>query len=699
MTDLQDDRLLPLASLRLYGRGQGAPYLLDRGYRWYQPLLSLENEGVISETGGAPDLEILDRVGLVCHPALRLQETRQADWEYHNEADWEERLPAAGAPRRYRLVQLNCEANLEWWARSRFVLPRDPHVAFSLVLPPPPPDHDAEAYPPMARIELGGSWAFEWSATGGGLCLQRAGGRWAPIADLPDLNPRRRTASDEALVLIRPLRGMIGLSVDLGRRYEWIGIPGGAVTIPAGRVTLRGAGGQCVFGLHQIAYRAGSFDSPRRATFTPRLLPVTSLSHLSALPAGAGLALADTSLPLQGIATWRATLTPGSRPGPPGWSCQTTPELYAVEFSYPVVRAGGAGGWSTPWEGAIEHASVEKPVDLSAASATVRVRRDGNESLELQTGRWARAELRLGHATLDGEEIWQTVLAGAVREIQAHAGESGRAWLDIAIENSSIQFRRASWAPGENGPLGGLTLNTALDRVLDSEGLQITDRLWHWVGDRILLPPGAPEDPAFQPPDGESKWETMDRLCRWGGLELGVLDDGRLATVPRDWHESLVTQTWRWQPEQRLDELVLRAHYGLDSAASLTAVILRARDQYGREMLAYAVDQEAERWPLSPRFTPWREVHQEELPGAVTPGFLALATLNRFRELSPPRQELELETPPNLALRRRQRVQVDGLPIGAAPTHEFAVIALRHEYSADPGFARLVTTARLRRIA
>lgn len=700
MTDLVDDRLLPLASLRVYARGQGDPYLYDRGFRWYQPLAELGESGEISVTGEEPALELLPEVGLVCRPYLRLRDTRLADWELHDSGDWDERLPGGGAPRRYRLVQLNSAANLRWFARSTFLLPGSPHVAFSLALMPPPPDHDAEADPPHARIELGGgAWALQWNLNGGGILLQGGRSGWIPAAELPDLPDRDRTGVDEAIVLIRPLRGMLGISLDFGHRYSWIRDPAGAaLQIPAGRVRVSGAGGQCIFGLHQIEYRAGSLISPARPTHTRRLFAAATLQFRGALPAGTSVALFDRGQPPAAAARWEALLTPGAARGPRGWNCAVTPEVHAVEYSLPVIRTGGRGDWSAPWDGSIESAVVERPEDLAGGVARVRIRLDSAGRLQYSAGRWPRVELLLGHTRSGGPPHWFTSFGGYVRDFRAGADSAGRAWIDLEIENASIRFRRAVWAEGETAPLGGRSLNAALDRVLESEGLLPDDRLWHAAGSLIMLPAGSPEQPAFYPRAGENKWETLEMLCRWCGLEIGVLNDGRLSTIPRNRVEPSVSHTWRQKPEERLSELMLEADYGLDSSASRTAVLLRGRDPAGRSLMAYAVDVQAEQWPISPRFSPWRELLQEELPGRVTIGFLVFACLNRFLEETPPRQELELEAPVQLDLRRRQRVRVEGPSIGASGFEEFAVTALRHQYQADPSFARLTSRVRLRRI-
>lgn len=701
MSSLPDPRLIPLASIRLYDKGQGDPYLTDRGFGWYQPVADIYKIGSVTYSGVQPTLEYVEGVGIVCRPFLEMQDTRLADFSFHAAADWDERKPTSGAPRTYRLVQTSSAADLQWYARSSYSLPENPHVAVSLIVPDTPPDHNATLYPPYVRVELGdGQWILEWSKIFGGRLLADVAGALGVVAELPGLSSIGRDV-DESLIMIRPMRGKIGISMDAGRHYEWYGDPAGyPVGIRAGKIRVSGQGGQVIFGVHQLRYVAGSYTSPTKNTYARRIFlpPAPTFVTRGEAPAGTSVAIADLSVPGNAIAQWKATLTPASSPGPTGWSVYRTPELYAVQMTYPVARAGNWRSYTTPWDGSIVEINIDRPVELDGGTATVRVNRDQAKQFTYRHGMWPKVQIFLGHQLAAGGEEWQTSFTGYIRSITPAQRDYGQATLDLAIENVTTRFRRTTWIELDAIPLGGQTLNAALDYVLASEGLQAQDRIWHWLGDRILLPAGTAEEPAFWPRPGETKWETLEEICRWCGMEIGALTDGRLTTVPVDYVEPWVTHQWDWTPSLALHELVLDASYSLDSGESVTATIVRGEDEYGNAGWAYAIDVEAELYPSSVRFRPWRETREERIDGATSLGFLALAARSLLLANGTPKQRLELSTPVQLGLRRRQRVQLLGSTIGVSDYDEFAILTLRHTYRADPSFASLTTQAGLIRI-
>lgn len=702
MSPITDDRALPLASVRLYHPGQGDPFLVDRGFRWYQPVAGIWEGGSITyTTSGEPKVEHLEGIGIVCRPSLALQDTRTADYTFHSTSDWDERMPATGSPRKYRLVQSNASADLQWHATSRFALPGDPHIAFSLVAPPSPPDHDATTYPPYGRLELGdGQWALQWSRAFGSALMLKVSGSWRIVAELEPLQPVDQEMG-EPLVMIRPMRGAIGISMDRGRTYRWYrGSDGRGASIRAGKITLRGQGGQVIFGLHQLAYATGSYTSPERTTLTSRSIAATpAITFRGLAPTNTVLSVVDASTPAQGLAAWTATLQPGTLLGPPGWSCHTTPELYAVQLVYPVIRSGGSGAYSTPYDDAIEDIEIDRPFELAEAHCRIRIRRPADLSFSYRHGRWPRVDVWLGHTLDGGGTEWTLAFSGYLERLRSMQSEYGRAEVELSLTGPAIRFQRTTWVEIESIPLGGRTLNQALDLVLDTEGLSGWHRSWHWAGNYIVLPGGSPEDPSFWPQPGESKWDTMEQLCRWAGMELGVTTTGQLATVPRDYVEPWVTRKWEWANYASIHEVALSADYELDCAGSVTGVLRRGTDEYGIPIWAYMIDAAAEWLPSSDRFCPWRELDQETIRTATSPGWLALAAQSDFLDLATPRQELELTTPVQLGLRRRQQVRLVGAPIGVWTSDRFMITALRHSYRKATPVAGLTTTVTMRRIA
>jgi hypothetical protein len=689
-----DDRMLPLASVRLYEAGQGDPLVLDHGFGWYDVLKESAATGTYGrDAQGQPLLEYLPGVGLVCRPFLNLADTRKSHYSTLG-GTWEEQRPATGSPRAYRLCQIDTTAGLQWSATSLFSLPASPSVAFTLLFADSPPDWDTAAYPQYVRLELGREWALEFRPGTGGALLRKIDGAYQAVLELP--NPVG--SLDESLIFLRCLRGKIGVSCDFGRSYAWLeSLDGSAISMPAGRLTLRGQGGQAVFGLHPLRYYAGTYDSPTRSTFTSRVAATPALAPRATVPGGTGVALSDRSDSFNGIAQWRATLTPAASGSFP-FAFYTTPELYTVTFRYPVTTAlaTGLGAYTTPWDGELRSVEVDKPLELDTATASVRIRKDAATQLVWRSGRWPKVQIRLGEAAADGSERWWTVFTGYIRTIEASASGYGEAEIAWTADNVSIRLKRAEWTRLDAVPLGGQTLNEALDQVLASEGLNASYRSWHEIGDRFLLPYGRAEEPFEWPRAGERKWETLQRLAGYAGLEVVPADDGTLLSGPKRWAEPWLRGGWEAVPATDLKALVQDVRYCLDSAEAATAVLVDGQGPGGEALLAWAVDGAAEGNLLSERLCPWRETVQETLPGTATPGMLLARVQALAGEQFSLKLEPELTAPVNLDVARRDRVRVAGTTVGIADTDEFVVLSLRHHYEADPSFGRLTTTAGLR---
>lgn len=720
-----DSRICPLASLRLYDPGQGDPVVTDRGFGWYDVLAHSAGYGTIQrDSAGELLLEYLEGVGLVCRPYLKLQDTREARWSFGVDGTWAERLPATGSPRKYRLVQLDTTADIEWDATLDHDLPKNPSVAFSLMFVDTPPDHDADTYPPYVRIELGEDsqqFALEFSKIYGGrlLAYDTATAAWVAVRDLPQPQQLGNVDLGETLVILRVLRDQLCISVDYGRSYVFYPLPrdasGTAIPLKPGPAIVRGQGGMLAFGMHQIRYYTGYYISPVRNTLTERTaLSSATVTGVHYRPPGTTATYSDQSTPESAYAKWKVILTPKSK-ATSSFLFYSTPEVYAVKFTYPVVRTLPAWTYTTPWDGVanspfgITAIDIEKPYELDGGKATVTVRLNPDTQFSGNL-RWRKVAIDLGEVDDDGVTTRTTGgFTGYVALPSTSADGYKHQYLRLQLVTIAERLKRQQWTDFDSLPLGGQTVNQALDAILATEGFDdfpalfafpYSYRSWHAVGDNLTLPAGTPENPFEWPRRGESKWETMVRIAGYAGLEIAVLDDGTLSSGPQKYVDLFVSYAVTPTPDTNLTLLVKRAALAADYRESVTAVLVQGIDATtGGARYAYGVDAFAESFALSDRFCPWRETIQEEVPFPCNGLVLAARAQALAVEGFPVKYEPDITLPVNLLVRRRMRVQIQDLTIGIADWHEFAVLTLKHTYRADdPGFAQMDTVAGLRRV-
>lgn len=724
-----DSRICPLASLRLYDPGQGDPVVTDRGLGWYDVLAESALLGTYQrDAAGEMLLEFVEGVGIVCRPFLVLQDTLETRWDFSG-GTWEERKPATGSPRKYRLCQLDTTANLAFSATLDHNAPANPSVAFSFVFVDTPPDHNATTYPPYCRIELGHNsrqWALEFSKVYGARLLgyNDTTSSWEPVANLPE--PERPANADnaEALIVFRVLRDQIAVSVDRGRNYTFWPLPrdaaGAVLPIRTGPVVVRGQGGMLVFGMHQVRYYTGHYTSPARNTLASRTSPTATISGRYSLPPGTSLVFSDQSTPAASSAKWRATFTPKAHLTA-SFSFYSTPELYAAQFTYPVARDLPTLYYTTPWDGAanspygLTRISLDKPYELASSCAKVRIRLNPQSQFTTFSLRWRKAELLLGELDSDGtttrtEATW----AGYIAAVETEAEEYNSQDLSLELVTLATILQRQFWTDFDRVPLGGQTVNQALNDILTScgfadyltaFGIPYSYVSWHALGDNLTLPSGTPEEPFEWPPAGESKWETMVRIAGYAGLEIAVLDDGTLSSGPQKYISPFVTHQFRMVPDDTvtdgLKRFVKRISLRVDYREAITAVITKGVDLFKRAVYGWARDTHAETFPLSDRYSPFRELIQEDIPYTVDPGAIIAATRAQALAVEgfPLKYEPDIAVPVNLDVVRRDRGTIVGSYVGIADWHEFGVLTLHHEYRADdPGFARMETHAGLRRV-
>lgn len=709
-----DGREYPLARADLYRPGHGFNGVSVRNTgSFYDILAETWPQGSSSrDANGRPLLEHMEGVGIVCRPFINLKSSRLSHYTLSDDGDWDEQIDSSGTPRIYRLLQLDLTDGLEWSAESNSALPANPSVAFSFALPEPPADWDEVTIPPYTRLEFGGEWALLFDRLNGGTQLGLlSGDTYEPVLDIPEpVRAAGASRGDEFLLLVRCLRGRIWISSDFGRSYVSYG--DGTIHVPSAAFTLRGGGGAVLFGLHQIEYQAGVYTAPTRNTFTPRLVITPTLTPVVGyrpdqvdpylVTSGTSVSLNDTGDHDAGIAGYTATLTPNELASSFGFSFYRTPELYAVRYEFPTVaRTLGNSIDTTGLLTDLREVAVTKPLELDSASASLRCRLDPDAEFDWTFGRYPLIKLWLGHRTSAGADHLVNVFTGFLEDPSVDWNEYRDVEFSAGIQNTSWLFRRRTWEKLETLPLGGMTINAALDWIIGTEGLDASYRSWHARGDLVTLPRGLPEDP-FEWANlyDEEKWVTMARVAGYAGMELAVFDDGRYATGPRNYVNPALAHTWEAVPETELQSLVRRLRYRMDSAETATCVVVEGVDLFGLPFLIWARNARAEGNPFARDFCPWRETVSYEMPAPCPPTFAIIRAQSLAMEHFPLKEEIDLTIPVDLTVLRRDRGQITGSEVaGADPFWRWVVLTLRHVYQADPSFVSLDTTAGLLRVS
>lgn len=711
---ITENRVRPLTSLQVFLPGQGQPIVTRRAFRWYDVLSESAKWGTSSrDSVGMPHLEYLESVGLVCRANWTFQDTRLTQWTTSG-GSWEEERPAAGAARKYRLVQYSEAANVAYSVTTNgWQAPADPAFAFTLAVPDTPGDANITTTPPYNRVEFGATtgqngWAVQFSKVNGNHLLLRVAGVWGAVAELPE--PLYLKDIDEALVIVRCHRGAIHVSTDFGQSYTSFGIPGTAIAVPGAPLTLRGQGGVVVFGLHQITYAEGTLTSVAKNMLPPvsgyYSGASVSITGRSSAPTGTSLGYANAGSLAAGTARYTTTLTPASStPAGAPWAFYRTPELYSVTYKTSIAQTTPLGQFITPFDSGIRSIRIDKPRDIDTATASLTIRKDPDSAFVWNLGRYPRVALYLGWMLADGSESWNLLpsFVGYIGPLAAGIEQYRAPEITLGLVNLTHHLKRARWKPTDRIPYGGYTVNEALDDILATEGFGPGDRSWHARGDSVTLPEGKAEDPFEWPRDGESKWESMRRLAGHAGLEIGCSDDGLFYTQRRNYITPFITQTLQAVPPSTLTSLVQKVGLTFDPIENVTHIICRGEGIYGEELLAAATDYGAETFPLNPRFVPWQDSLVDEVSGTTSSGLLGLRAVSMTEEYFPPRFEGQTMQPVNLDSSRRDRVTItrgDALDafeeLGISELDQFYISSLTHLI--EPFLGECNTVAVLQRI-
>jgi hypothetical protein len=619
--------LRPQVRALFYNSGQGDPIVTDRGIRWYDLLQQTWQYGTFNRNAnGYANLEFLEGIGLVCRPFLTLRDAGTLlSWTVSG-GTWETRWPQSGFNPVRRVCQLDLTSGTTWAISENAQMPENPHFAFSLIIPPVASGWSAAS--PFVRTEWG-NFGVEYRSGQGWALMKKFNGGWVAVRQLPDPISSAGTVKDEALFIVRYIRGGLGISVDFGKTYTWWFEPNGApVYTPPSNFTCRGQGSQVFVGRHTITYNTGTFTSFARNTLTSRA-PLSALFTGSRydMPYGTGVSISDVSNTLANTAQWGGTLTASQRSG--ATTFWDTPVLYAVLFRYPVVATTPTLATTEPFHNKVTYLEVDKPFRLAESTCSMHVMQPhGTGITNLYQYRERKVLIQVGLTALDNSITWSTLFTGYVTRVDADITDKyGRTVIRFTLDNFSCIFKKARWDMFDTMPLGGFgNVSDISDFVLATEGFGTAYRNWSPNSLLYPIPAGIPEQPVEMIKTNEDKWTTLLRVNSYGNLEVGVGDDGTLLSLPFNYIDTPVTQTYTATSATDIRQIVQSISTSIDFSEVATAVLCWGTSNSGEMLLMYAVDTDAEVVPGSLNFCGKRRIIQEEVQGAVTPGLLQMKT-------------------------------------------------------------------------
>ncbi len=696
----------PAIEARLYTEGDADPVLTDHGFGWWDNLAETFGYGDVTQSGGLPALEYVAGIGMVCRPRLVGASLRLTHASTSG-GTWSEVRPVGiGAGLTYRLVQSDTTAGVSWVARSVYAAPADAAFAWTLVVWDTPADHNITTYPPRVRLAVGlagntAQWCIELDKAAGNSLCRWLNGAWVRAMALPSLD----TSGDngEAHIWLRVHRSRIAISFDRGTSYSVFTPPDGSIaTVRAGGWGIEGQGGGVVVGFHQLTYATGVFTSRVKGTLVARALaPAVSIAGRKNEPAGTTVSLADVGAYGSAQAQYTATLTPATTAAATPFTWHHSPELYTVTYRIAPIETTVTQAYALIPDTQIIGVRITKPEDLSESSAVLTLRRKASSAWS-GTYRNRKVLIRLGWYLSDTTYEWTSVFTAYVvaqRVVFTTPQEIG---VELTLANVGHRLKRVPWQPDYEAPLGGQTVNQALDAVLATEGIPRNGsyRTWHADGDLVTVPAGLPENPAEMTRRGEAKWATLSRLASYAGLRLGVSDAGVLVTVPPTYVTGTIHDVRFGTGWVTDDEVGRGVERSIDYRESLTAAFVTGESEYGEDLVRAAIDTYAETNTGSGRFTPWREATVDGVPGTVTGGILAKRAQALAQERFGLLDEVRAIVLSDPTIGRRDELRLyGGSALGIADGTLHVVLSLETTVSIDPrtGAYETMTAAGARR--
>lgn len=693
---ITDTRVRPCASLKVYQPGSGFGLWSDRGWGWYDILETSGYYGTTSFDGeGDPHLMIVPGIGLACKPRVIKKDSRLSQFTYEG-GTWVERRASVGSPRFYRICQISNAANAVWRATSTASLPDNPCFAFSVYLGATPADHSDSGAEPVVYVRFGaGHWAIQFGGGNGITLYHYESGAWRAVKQIVGYRRQPYQDTDETFVKVWCLAGKILVNVNEGDSWTtYENKDGTDIQVSSGPIVFEGVSRVAAFAVHQVKFEEGTYHSVVNRTNMPRPTATAVINarqyHYGGLTSVTATEV-DTSEPDK--AQYKLVLTPATTSGF-FWPTYHSPAVKSVTFRYEPVQTPGGTDSTTPFDDYIIRAVIDKPAELHGGTATVTCRMP-NMIINLETfsWRWRPVHLLLGDHDEDGTVTWRDEFVGFVREINFRLISELEVEFTIKIDNGAAPAKWQLYL--HPTPWGGYTVNQALGKLLDLVGIDATKRHLHESGNDVTLPLGDHKNPSFFPKPGDTYWEAIVEISKHAGLEVWIGDNGDWWWVPFGYEGPLVGE-WNvdnpadvWQVVRDVEE-----HY--NSANIFSGIILRAKDARGWPIQAQVFCEEDLTNTASDRFTPWMDVHIEDLSGSHTAESLQTHLDNIYDEYIPKRIEMTLTGEARGDIKRRDTLKVTAAGLNLAEGANFIVTTMKVEYAQD--WDEVKTTVGLRRV-
>lgn len=697
-----DTRDLPVAQFLQWPAGGGDPVVSDWGFHWYDSLEQSYARGsaAMAADGYNRKLERIEGVGVVCRgfPTAANMTLAQYTLTPANTGSvtyWEIQKAADGTLRSDRLAQVNSTANLTWSAVSVNTLPANPAFAVTFRRGATPADTTAFTY---AGFEFGGAWQVLWTDKQGVL-LRKYNSSTALFETVKEISGSAGAGDDEVIVHVRVQAGRLclrflreqtaGNEEDTGSWVVYTNPDGTDIEVASTAITFAGQGITAVWGLHPLSMVDGVYTSPTKPMCRAHTGAVTSSAYAN-IPA-AYTAVSDwyTITPTVSSTNLSYALTVKAVPetiAAFGWTMYRSAVVCGVAVEIALASSSTGDSAVQIEASTLLSAVVDRPYELDGATATAQVY-TGQSPTFPENLRWRKVQMTFDNLT---------VFTGYIRAVSLSQDEYGHTVGTYTCDNVSVRAKRSKFNELQGSiPLGGRTINSALNWCLAYIGLPASAASWHAAGDVKMLPLGIPAEPYMWPKFGDTVWDVMQQIAALGELELGANGFGVYRTFPQSYVTSL-THNLRDVPVT-VNESIHAAGVSKDATTGTTCVIVRGTDASGNPIFSYILDDTAESNPGVTRFCPWRDVYDEQGGDRVPAEVLTALAQAAYNTRAFPRVEVEATIQARPEIQRRDRVIIDSSRMGLG-TDDFIVYTLRHEFKNDPARSEMKTTLGLKRV-
>lgn len=660
-------------------------------------------------------------------------------------------LKGLGLPNEVKLYQADGTPDLKTEIESRFELPRNPVLCFSLYRAEPAPDHDWSALLPRTEVHFGiagrENWALVFPYAGSMFLAYYGDQGWERVPEtersvhVPTLEGF--AAGQRLFVWVACLRDRIVVSTDGFAEDVWVyEKPGKRLCIPGGKLRVSHVGGQWMFSLFPITmptavidsggidFGYASAESGGELILQAQRLPVMdNAGNVLATVTTEDTTNSRTDLTATQRA-WRATIAPyeyvqeevGTDPETGeavDFRTCVSPELYAVQIGQyaEVVEVGQPA--VTGIASDVVALEVDRSVELQTAACELELDNQVGQYADLAEHR--RVNVRVGWQAADGGTSTYAVLSGYLVEPPPEIEPGGKSALTVTVLDPAVRLRDEK-VDGRCPCFDGWAVKDVFHWVLDRCGLARVEQDLEDTG--TVLTAGQPERPMWRPEPGRSWLEFLAEVARFdynAGIffdETGTFvkacrhcrtkrtaedvtrhDGSATGACPTEVDWELYTRgSAASDPEAPGEVLRLgRPRRTLSSKDFANYVMVAGLGGDGEPVAAVLYDPASLYDPSSDRYVGWRKMHIEALESYVSQDVVNRLCQELFAELSRRPEYIQIVTPLLAEVRIGDVVAVRGGESAGVAGQRYRVTGVRHRIDArrqDAGAAITVITAR-----